>query len=107
MEKETGTYVDMHAVKRVAEVRASAANDLLDAGWILHDIYFSSDSDYHSNYVMLALDEPACPSCGARAKVEILDSGHRVRFVCTDECSFTPIDLAPIPEDLAERSSLE
>ena len=97
MEKETGINVDLHAVKRVAEVRAAAANDLLEAGWILHDIYFCSDNDYHSNYVMLALDEPTCPSCGARAKVEILESGHRVRFVCTDECSYTPIDLAPLP----------
>jgi len=98
MERESGINVDLHAVKRVAEVRASAANDLLESGWILHDIYFSSDDDYHSNYVMLALDEPTCPSCGARAKVEILDSGNRVRFVCTDECAFTPIDLTPVPD---------
>jgi hypothetical protein len=80
MEKDACINVDLHAVKRVAEVRASAANDLLEAGWILHDI----------------------AACGARAKVEILESGHRVRFVCTDECAYTPIDLTPIPDRGAE-----
>ena len=104
MEKETGINVDLHDVKRVAEVRASAANDLLESGWVLHDIYFCSDEDYHSNYVMLALEDPTCPSCGAKAKVEILDSGHRVRFVCTDECSYTPIDLSPAPSEPADRA---
>ena len=105
MEQEVSWNIDLHAVKRVAEVRASAANDLLESGWVLHDIYFGSrDGEYVSNYVMLAVNEPSCPSCGANARVEVLDSGSRVRYICTDECSYTPVDFTPTPEECADRS---
>ena len=102
MDRDTTVFVDLHAVKRVAEVRAAAANDLLEAGWVLHDIYFGTrDGEYQSIYVMVTVDHPTCPSCGARAKVENLESGSRVRFVCTDECSYTPVDLVPQNEPSA------
>ena len=87
MDREVTRDVDLHTVKRVAEVRASAANDLLEAGWILHDIYFSTDGDYRSNYILLCLDDPLCGGCGAPAKLEFVDDGERVRYVCTKECS--------------------
>ncbi|MGC8668888.1 MAG: hypothetical protein ACP5VE_12315 [Chthonomonadales bacterium] len=87
MEHEVGREIDLHAVKRIAEVRASAVNDLLEAGWILHDLYFTSEGDYHSRYILLSLEEPRCPRCQAPARVEILDGGERVRYVCTRECS--------------------
>ena len=86
MECEASRDVDLHQVRRVAEVRPSAANDLLEAGWILHDIYFSTDGEYRSVYILLSMEEPICPTCGGVAKVEVVDFGDRVRFICTREC---------------------
>jgi len=92
MDQDVVREVDLHSVKRVVEVRATAANELLEAGWVLHDIYFSAAGDYRSNYILLSLDEPRCPQCGALAKLEILESGERVRYVCTHECAFSDSD---------------
>jgi hypothetical protein len=95
MDRELTRDIDLHSVRRVAEVRAPAANDLLEDGWILHDIYFGSDGDYRSNYILLTTDDPVCPHCGAIAKLEVLDQGNRVRYVCTKECAFTELDRDP------------
>ncbi len=96
MDRELTREIDLHSVKRVAEVRASAANELLESGWILHDIYFSSDGDYRSNYIMMTMDEPSCPNCGGAAKLEVLEGGERVRYVCTRECAFPELDRQPV-----------
>lgn len=93
MERGIGREVDLHHVRRVVEVRAGAANELLEAGWILHDVYFSQDSEYQSNYILVSLDEPLCPNCGAPVKISVLDNGERVRYVCTRECAYP--DAAP------------
>ncbi len=86
MERDVGREVDLHSVRRVAEVRASAVNDLLEAGWVLHDIYFSSGEDFHSNYILLSMDEPTCHQCGSPVKLEFVNGGERVRYVCSSEC---------------------
>lgn len=88
MNNDTDREVDFHQVSRVAEVRYTAANELLDAGWLLHDIYFSADdNEYRSHYVMLCLQGVVCPQCGGAADVEVVDDGRRVRYICTRECS--------------------
>jgi hypothetical protein len=92
MDREVTRDIDLHAVRRIAEVRAPAANDLLEDGWILHDIYFSTDGDYRSNYILLTTVDPICPSCGALAKLEVLDQGERVRYVCTRECAYPGLE---------------
>ena len=94
MDREVTREIDLHSVKRVAEVRASAANELLEAGWVLHDIYFSNDGDYRSNYILMTMDDPACPRCGGPARLEILEGGERVRYVCTRECAFPEMEVA-------------
>ena len=95
MEREISREVDLHQVRRIAEVRASAANELLEAGWVLHDIYFTSDGDYHSKYILLCLDEITCPQCGGCVKVEVMESGERIRYVCSKECDLGI--LVPVP----------
>src|SRR5205809_6577803 len=90
MEQDLTREVDLHQVKRVVEVRASAANELLEAGWILHNIYFTNDGDYHSNYILVSLDEPTCSHCGSPVKLSIADEGERVRYICSRECSTFP-----------------
>jgi len=88
MDPEVGREIDLHQVRRVAEVRANAANDLLEAGWFLHEIYFTNeDAEERSRYILLCLDELTCPRCGSPATLEVLDDGNRVRYVCTKECS--------------------
>jgi hypothetical protein len=87
MDRETGRELDLHNVKRVAEVRVNAANELLDAGWLLHDIYFSNESgDLCSNYIMLSLTDIVCPNCEGPATIEVVDDGERVRYICMKEC---------------------
>jgi hypothetical protein len=87
MERETGIEIDLHQVRRVVEVRVHAANELLDSGWILHEIFFGNDCDYRPYYILLGLDDIVCPKCGAPANIEVLDEGDRVRYICTKECS--------------------
>ena len=90
MERESRD-VDLHQVRKVLEVRANAANELLDAGWILHDIYFcNGPTDYHSNYILLTTEPITCPSCGGLATVEVVDNGDRIRYICTQECPEAP-----------------
>ena len=92
MECDNSREVDLHQVRKVAEVGANAANVLLESGWILHDIYFTSDGgDLHSVYVLVTHNEVRCPSCGGISKMDILDNGRRVRFICPEEC----LDLSP------------
>jgi hypothetical protein len=102
MDQDVEHEVDLHQVRRVVEVSYTAANELLDAGWILHDIYFSNEAaDYRSNYILLCLHEITCPKCGAPADIEVLDDGVRVRYVCTRECS------RPLPAlDMTEKRKL-
>jgi hypothetical protein len=77
----------LHPVREVIEVGPEAANALLEAGWLLHDIYISQE--YVSRYILLRLDESICPDCGGPARVESVDHGTRVRFVCQNECFFS------------------
>lgn len=87
MECDSSRDVDLHQVRKVAEVGPSAANMLLESGWILHDIYFTSDGgDLHSVYVLMTHNEIRCPSCGGLSRMDILDNGRRVRFICPEEC---------------------
>ncbi len=87
MERETGIEIDLHQVRRVVEVRVHAANELLDSGWVLHEIYFGNDTDYRPYYILLCLSEIVCPKCGSVANIEVLDDGDRVRYICTKECA--------------------
>jgi hypothetical protein len=104
MECDNSRDVDLHQVRKVAEVGPNAANMLLESGWILHDIYFNSEGgDLHSVYVLVTHDEVVCPHCGGASKMEILDNGRRVRFICPEECpdlGSTPVllDTARSPE---------
>lgn len=87
MESESNRDVDLHQVRKIAEVGPSAANALLESGWILHDIYFTSEGgDLHSVYVLVTHDEIRCPSCGRLSRMDILDNGRGVRFICPEEC---------------------
>lgn len=86
MEREIGVELDLHRVRRIVEVRVRAANELLDAGWALHEIYFGNEGDYKPYYILLCLEEPHCPKCGAPANVEVLDEGERIRYACSREC---------------------
>ena len=93
MECDSSRDVDLHQVRKVAEVGPNAANMLLESGWILHDIYFTSEGgDLHSVYVLVTHEEVRCPNCGGASRMEILDSGRRVRFICPEECP----DLSPL-----------
>lgn len=92
MERESDKPLNLHAVRRVAEVGSSVANDLLESGWILHDIQFIPNGEHFARYVLLCMEEPRCPICGAIAKIEILDDGERVRYVCTQECALSEIE---------------
>src|SRR5437879_4398869 len=94
MEQDLTREVNLHQVKRIVEVRANAANELLEAGWILHDIYFTNDGEYHSNYILVSLDEPTCPHCGSPVKLSITDEGERVRYICSRECTFPQMTLS-------------
>lgn len=84
MEQDTGFGVDMHMVRGIMEVRPAAANELLEAGWILHEVYVTQD--FESRCIVLRLEDSACPHCGGPARVEPADDGARVRFVCQNEC---------------------
>lgn len=97
MEREVSREVDLHEVRRIAEVRSSAVNELLEAGWILHDLYFTTDGDYHSKYILLCLEEPVCPRCGGIVKVEVVECGERIRYVCTEECEFALPECMAVP----------
>jgi hypothetical protein len=97
MDREVGWQVDLHAVRRVLEVRAQAANELLEAGWILHDIYFSSEGDYHSTYILLSTEEPTCAACGSAAKIEVVGNGERIRYVCSRECPSMALENTSTP----------
>ena len=92
MDQDVSREVDLHLVKRIVEVRSGAANELLESGWILHDIYFSTDGDYRSNYIMVAMEDPTCPHCSAPVKISVVENGERVRFICTKECAFSLVD---------------
>lgn len=81
---DIGQEFDLHRVRKVVEVRANIVNELLDQGWILHDIYISSE--YRSTYILLMLDELTCPRCGAPANIEVSEEGDRYRYICTKEC---------------------
>ncbi len=96
MDQDVSREVDLHLVKRIVEVRSGAANDLLEAGWILHDIYFSTDGDYRSNYIMVAMEDPICPHCSAPVKISVVENGDRVRFICTKECGFSLAEKHPV-----------
>lgn len=82
---EGGQEFDLHRVRKVVEVRANIVNELLDHGWILHDIYISHE--YRSVYILLMLGELTCPRCGAPANIEVSEEGDRYRYICTKECS--------------------
>ena len=59
----------------------------LDAGWRLHEIFFGVDGDYRPYYILLCLDEVRCPKCDSSANVEVVETGERLRYICTRECS--------------------
>lgn len=85
MDQETERELEsLHRVKGVIEVRLEVANELLDAGWILHDVFVTDD--FESRCILLRLEDTACPRCGGPARVETIDRGARIRFVCHDEC---------------------
>jgi|YNPMSStandDraft_1061717.scaffolds.fasta_scaffold26855_2 hypothetical protein len=81
---EVGQEFDLHRVRKVVEVRANIVNELLEQGWILHDIYISNE--YRSVYILLMLDELRCPRCGAPANIEVSEEGDRYRYICAKEC---------------------
>lgn len=86
MEQETGQELEtLHQVKGIIEVRPEAANDLLEAGWLLHEVYLTQD--FESRCILLRLRDTPCPKCGAPARVEAIENGSRVRFVCSNECN--------------------
>ena len=92
MDRDSGRVLCLNNVRRVAEVSSGAANDLLECGWVLHDIQFNPQGERQTYYIMLCMEEPRCPSCEAEAKIEVSDQGDRVRFVCTRECGFSEIE---------------
>jgi hypothetical protein len=81
---ELGQEFDLHRVRKVVEVRANIVNELLDLGWVLHDIYISNE--YRSTYILVKLDELTCPRCGAPANIEVSEEGDRYRYICAREC---------------------
>ena len=90
MEQDTGYGLEtLHQVRGIMEVRPNAANDLLEAGWILHEVYLTQD--FESRCIMLRLGETVCPHCEGPARVESVDNGERVRFICQNECHFSSI----------------
>jgi hypothetical protein len=89
MERDSDGEVSLHRVRRIVEVRVEAANELLDNGWTLHEIFFGSESDFRPYYILLCTGEITCRKCGAPAKIEVLDAGERIRFICTRECSWS------------------
>ena len=84
MDQDTGYDVDLHQVRGILEVKPNAANDLLEAGWILHEIYLTQD--YESRCIMFRLRDTICPQCGGSARAELIEGGERVRIVCQNEC---------------------
>lgn len=85
MEQEIGFGLDsLHTVRGVMEVGSEAANELLEAGWILHEVYVTQD--FESRYILLRVEDTVCPLCGGSARVESADGGARVRFICQNEC---------------------
>ena len=86
MEQETGYGLDMHQVRGIMEVRPNAANELLEAGWICHEIYVTQD--FESRCIMLRFGDMVCPQCDGPARVEAVDGGERVRFICQNECHY-------------------
>ena len=85
MEQELGQDLEsLHQVRGIVEVSPQAANDLLEAGWILHEVYLTQE--FTSRCILLRVDETLCPVCGGAAHVEVMDGGARVRFVCQNEC---------------------
>jgi hypothetical protein len=77
---------DLHQVKRVVEVKShQAANKLLAAGWILHDVYVSQD--WQSNYIMITMEPIVCPRCSGPADIEVNEEGDDYRYVCHRECN--------------------
>jgi hypothetical protein len=87
MDQDTGYELDsLHQVKGIVEVRPNAANELLEAGWILQEVYLTQD--FESRCILLRLGDTQCPQCGGSARVEILEGGERVRFVCQNECHY-------------------
>ena len=85
MEQETGFELDsLHQVRGIIEVRPNAANDLLEAGWILHEVCLTED--FESRCIMLRIEDTTCPHCGSPARVEAVDGGERIRFICQQEC---------------------
>lgn len=89
MERSRESDVDLHQVRHIVEVKLNAANELLDSGWVLHEIYFGND-DFRPNYVLLSLEDILCPKCGAPGDIEVLDAGERYRYVCSRECTLSP-----------------
>jgi len=76
----------LHQVRGIVEVRPNAANELLEAGWMLHEVFLTQD--FESRCILLRLGETACPQCGGSARVAVLDNGERVRFICQNECHY-------------------
>ena len=90
MEQETGYGLEtLHQVRGIMEVRPSAANELLESGWILHEVYLTQD--FESRCIMLRLGDTLCPHCGGSARVESVDNGERVRFICQNECHYNAL----------------
>ncbi|GMV37812.1 MAG: hypothetical protein AMXMBFR61_23200 [Fimbriimonadales bacterium] len=86
MEQDVGFDFDLHRVRAVVEVRSpAAANELLAAGWLLHDVYVSQEM--RSNYILLRTEEVTCRRCGGPARVEVSLDGESFRYVCQRECS--------------------
>lgn len=87
MDQDTEYGLDsLHQVRGILEVRPNAANELLEAGWVLHEVYLTQD--FESRCILLRLGDTACPQCGGPARVEVLENGERVRFVCQNECHY-------------------
>ncbi len=85
MEPEIGQELQsLHQVRGIIEVRPEAANELLEAGWILHEVYLTED--FESRCILLRVMDTLCPNCGGAARVEAVDNGARIRFICSNEC---------------------
>ena len=83
--------LDMHEVRGILEVKPNAANELLEAGWILHEFYLTQD--FESRCIVLRMGETLCPQCGGPARVQAVENGERVRFICQNECDPSPLVL--------------